>query len=188
MSSPPDLPTALLCASLPIPGVSSIKTPTQPPLAWLRTWSLTVPTPRRIALEVYQSQRIEYLRLESLVMGRIKTVADGRVAYSFARAADLERRHVSQDECDGLVDVVRSVQGVEVCLFLKESQPGCIRGNLRSKGALDVSGVAAPLEGVGTPPQLALPIRERSRRRLSAPWPQLAELVGADPASICVTL
>ena len=47
--------------------------------------------PAKISLEVYQSQRIEYLRLESLVMGRIKTVADGRVAYSYARVEDRAR-------------------------------------------------------------------------------------------------
>lgn len=144
--------------------------------------------PARIALEVYQSQRIEYLRLESLVMGRIKTVADGRVAYSFARAADLERRHVSQDECDGLVDVVRSVQGVEVCLFLKESQPGCIRGNLRSKGALDVSGVAASFGGGGHAAAAGFTYKGTIEEALERALPQLAELVGADPASICVTL
>ncbi len=64
--------------------------------------------PSRISLEVYQSQRIEYLHLESIVMGRIRTVVDGRVAFSYARAEDLEGCGVSQDECDGLVDIVRS--------------------------------------------------------------------------------
>ncbi len=105
--------------------------------------------PARISLEVYQSQRIEYLQLESIVMGRIRTVAGGRVAYSYTYASDLEICRVSSDECDGLVDVVRSVQGTEVCLFLKEIAPGEIRGNLRSKGDIDISPVAAALNGGG---------------------------------------
>ena len=40
--------------------------------------------PARVALEVYQSMRVEFLHLKSIVMGRIKTVAHGRVAYSYA--------------------------------------------------------------------------------------------------------
>ena len=56
---------------------------------------------------------------------------------------------VSSDECDGLVDVVRSVQGSEVCLFLKENEPSVIRGNLRSKSSLDISYIASAGNGGG---------------------------------------
>ena len=82
-------------------------------------------------------------------MGRICTVADGAVAYSYAYAEDLDRCGVTSDECDGLVDVVRSVQGTELCMFLKENEPGVIRGNLRSKGRRDISGIAAAHNGGG---------------------------------------
>ena len=34
--------------------------------------------------------RVEFLHLKSIVMGRIKTVAHGRVAYSYAYQSDLE--------------------------------------------------------------------------------------------------
>ena len=57
------------------------------------------------------------------------------------------RRHV--DESDGLVDVVRSVAGSEIALFLKEVPGGKVRGNLRSKGEHDISGVARALGGGG---------------------------------------
>lgn len=105
--------------------------------------------PSKIALEVYQSQRLEYLHLESVVMSRIDTRCDGRVAYSYAFAEDLESRGVKPAECDGLVDVVRQVAGTELCLFLRESAPGVVRGNLRSKGHVDISGVAVKLGGGG---------------------------------------
>lgn len=106
--------------------------------------------PARVALEVYQSMRVEFLHLKSIVMGRIKTVAHGRVAYSYAYQSDLEACGVTSDECDGLVDVVRSVMGVEVCLFLKGIEGDTkVRGNLRSKGDLDVSEIAANFGGGG---------------------------------------
>lgn len=105
--------------------------------------------PALIALEVYQSQRIEYLHLESIVMSRIETCACGRVAYSYAFASDLRECGVKPAECDGLVDIVRQVDGTELCLFLRESEPGVVRGNLRSKGKLDISGIAVELGGGG---------------------------------------
>ncbi len=140
--------------------------------------------PARISLEVYQSQRIEYLRVESLVMSRIKTFAHGRVAYSYARAEDLSDWGVSQDECDGLVDVVRSVMGVEVCLFLKEVEGGRVRGNLRSKGSLDVSGIAAVFGGGGHPAAAGFTYEGTIDDALGAAMPLLVELVGESVAGV----
>ena len=59
--------------------------------------------PAWIALNVYQSQRPEYLRLKGLVMKRLMVcpVEGGAIAYSFATHEDLERCGVSPDECDG---------------------------------------------------------------------------------------
>ena len=145
--------------------------------------------PARIAHEVYQSQRIEYLKLESIVMSRIRTVAHGRVAYSYAYASDLTQCGVSADECDGLVDVVRSVLGVEVCLFLKETDSvRAVRGNLRSKGRLDVSGVANRFGGGGHSAAAGFTYEGSIVETLHAALPMLAELVGDDPEDVTVEL
>ncbi len=143
--------------------------------------------PARIALEVYQSQRLEYLRLESLVMARIKTVASGRVAYSYATLEDLTSLHVSHDECDGLVDVVRSVMGVEVCVFLKEVEGGCVRGNLRSKGDLDVSGIAQIFGGGGHAAAAGFTYHGTIEDTMLAAVPLLVELVGGDVSQLDLT-
>lgn len=106
-------------------------------------------SPSMISLNVYQSFRLAYLHLESVVMGRIVTFDHGRIAYSYATRNDLERTGARPDECDGLIDIVRSVEGSEVALFLKELPDGKVRGNLRSKGNHDISGVARSLGGGG---------------------------------------
>ena len=106
-------------------------------------------SPSLISLNVYQSFRLAYLHLESVVMGRIVTFEHGRIAYSYATRKDLERTGALPDECDGLIDVVRSVEGSELALFLKETPDGLIRGNLRSKGDHDISGVARAFGGGG---------------------------------------
>lgn len=106
-------------------------------------------SPSMVSLNVYQSFRLAYLHLESVVMGRIVTFDHGRISYSYATRADLERTGAKPEECDGLIDVVRSVEGTEVALFLKETPDGRVRGNLRSKGDHDVSAVARAMGGGG---------------------------------------
>ena len=135
--------------------------------------------PARVALEVYQSQRLEYLHLESIVLGRIRTVADGRVAYSFATNDDLASCGVGHDECDGLIDAVRQVAGAEVCLFLKDGRtPGLVRGNLRSKADLDVSTVAARHDGGGHAAAAGFSFKGTVDEALATVLPELVALVG----------
>lgn len=106
-------------------------------------------SPSEVSLNVYQSFTLSFLHLKSAVMGRIVTFERGKVAYSYTTIADLERTGANLDESDGLVDVVRSVSGSEVALFLKEVPGGKVRGNLRSKSGRDISGVARELGGGG---------------------------------------
>lgn len=105
--------------------------------------------PSEVALRVYQSDRLSYVHLSATVMGRITTFEHGRIAYSYATSADFAATGVPIAECDGLVDLVRCVEGTEVALFLKEVPGGRVRGNLRSKSALDVSTVARAMGGGG---------------------------------------
>ncbi len=105
--------------------------------------------PAEVSLNVYQSFTIEYLRLEALVMSRIRTYFDNRLAFSYASLEDIRASGSNIDECDGLIDLVRSVYGTEVALFLRETCDGKVRGNLRSKSDLDVSGVARAMGGGG---------------------------------------
>lgn len=188
MALSPDMATALFCGIVTDTGRFQYQN--ADPAAFNAAAHLVAAgaEPARVALEVYQSQRIEYLRLESLVMGRIRLVADGRVAYSYARRADLADLGVSQDECDGLVDVVRSVLGVEVCLFLKEVEGGSVRGNLRSKGDLDVSGIAAAFHGGGHAAAAGFTYEGTLEETLAAALPMLCELVGVDGSNIEVEL
>jgi phosphoesterase RecJ-like protein len=106
-------------------------------------------SPSQISLNVYESFGLAFLHLKSLVLGRITTFEHGRIAYSYATQSDFDRTGANLDECDGLIDAVRSVEGSEIALFLKAVPGGKVRGNLRSKGPVDVSRVACRMGGGG---------------------------------------
>ncbi len=138
--------------------------------------------PSEVSLHVYQSFQLAFLHLKSAVMGRITTFSHGRIAYSYATQADLARTGASLDECDGLVDVVRSVEGSEVALFLKEVPNGEVRGNLRSKTGRDISGVARALGGGGHAAASGFTIKGDIDDALSAALPLLKDLLDQEEA------
>lgn len=137
-------------------------------------------SPAKVALEVYQSDRLNYLHLASKVMGRVSTFEHGRIAYSYATTADIEATGVSVDECDGLIDVVRCVEGAEVALFLKEVPGGMVRGNLRAKTDHDISGVARALGGGGHRAAAGFTLEGDVDHALSVTLPKLCALLDAD--------
>mgnify|MGYP001203494927 FL=1 len=139
-------------------------------------------SPAEVSLNVYQSFQLEFLHLKAAVMGRIVTFAHGKIAYSYATAADIERTGASLDECDGLVDVVRSVADSEVALFLKEVPGNLVRGNLRSKNSIDVSGVARAFGGGGHKAAAGFTIEGDIDEALSEVLPKLRCLFSDDVA------
>ena len=139
-------------------------------------------SPSDIALHVYQSDRLAYIHLCAVVMARISTFAQGRVAYSYATAADFKANEVPVAECDGLVDLVRCVDGTQVALFLKEVPGGKVRGNLRSKCGLDISGIARELGGGGHKAAAGFTVEGTIDDALSAALPKLHALFEAEGA------
>lgn len=106
-------------------------------------------SPAQIATWVYQSDTVACMHLKALVMERLALDETGRVAFSWVSRDDLERLGAAPEDCEGLIDVVRSVGGIEACAFFRERADGWVRGNLRSKGELDVAAVARRFAGGG---------------------------------------
>lgn len=133
-------------------------------------------SPSEVSLHVYQSDRLSYLHLSATVMGRITTFEQGRIAYSYATTADLEANAVPVAECDGLVDIVRRVDGCEVALFLKEVPGGKVRGNLRAKSDRDISVVAREMGGGGHPAAAGFTVEGDIDQALAVVLPKLRAL------------
>ena len=107
-------------------------------------------SPAQVAQWVYQSATIGSMHLKALAMERLALSEAGDVAYSYVTCADLERLGATPEDCDSLIDVVRTVGGVAGCVFLRERADGGVRANLRAKvDWLDVASVAARFGGGG---------------------------------------
>ncbi len=97
---------------------------------------------------VYEARSHGYLRLLGLTLQRVTQANDGHVAYSWITDADIESSRALPEETEDLVDVVRTVAGVEAVVLFKPTGDST-RVSLRAKGTFDVGRAARALGGGG---------------------------------------
>jgi phosphoesterase RecJ-like protein len=90
------------------------------------------------------------LHLHGLALQEVSLRARGKVGIIRATREMMERTGAAQEDCDGLVDYVRTLRGVRVAVSLREVEQG-IKFSLRSWGEVNVQAVAADMGGGGHP-------------------------------------
>ncbi|MGI9017708.1 MAG: DHH family phosphoesterase [Euzebya sp.] len=96
---------------------------------------------------VYESAGVGYLDLVARVTQRA-VVEPGLVA-SWVTVDDLRDTGSRENDPDGLIELLRRVEGPDVTCFLRETADGTWRSSLRSKGATDVASIAQAFGGGG---------------------------------------
>ena len=97
---------------------------------------------------LFNSKSPEQIRAEGYVATVIKTAAAGRIGYATLTLKDLERLGLTLEHFDTAIDVVRTLRGIEVALFLKETEEGVFKASMRSTG-LNVAEICAGHGGGG---------------------------------------
>ncbi|MFC4995001.1 DHH family phosphoesterase [Rubritalea tangerina] len=92
-------------------------------------------------------RRVELTRrlLNTLVMAEDGRIADWQLVY-----ATKEELQLKPEDSEGLIDMIRAIEGVEVAVFFEELKDGTIRVSMRSKNpSIDVCEVAKLFGGGG---------------------------------------
>lgn len=76
-------------------------------------------------------------------------LTDGKVIFSYVPRDDMEFFGVETSDLDGIVETLVGTYGVEVAIFLYETEPGVYKVSMRSKSSVDVSRVAQHFGGGG---------------------------------------
>lgn len=99
---------------------------------------------------LFENKTLERLRAQSAAISNMELFADGKIAvvtfpYALKAALGLE-----DDDLGALVDIPRSLCGVEVALCIRQPLPeGKFRVSARSNGAYDVADLCRKFEGGG---------------------------------------
>ncbi len=104
--------------------------------------------PVRIAQNVYYSQPESKMRLLGAALSGLHR--DGNLVWMAVSRDQMERCGAINEDTEGLVNYALSIYGIEVAVFFREqSERGCYRVSLRSKGHLNVARVAEHFGGGG---------------------------------------
>jgi len=101
----------------------------------------------RVANEIFESSPFGYLHTVGTVLGRAR-LQDG-VVWSWLDLRDLNGTRL--DEAEDMINLLRAVREAGVAVLLKETEPGRYKVSMRSRGDVDVAGVAAAFGGGGHP-------------------------------------
>lgn len=86
--------------------------------------------------------------VQKLCMDRMEFFENGKIAFTYITQEDDKRIGVEPGDHDGVVEIGRSIEGVEVSLFLYEKEKG-VKASLRSNDYVNVSEVCLIFGGGG---------------------------------------
>lgn len=101
------------------------------------------------AKRVFDTISMSKMLLMKQAMNHMQVYEDGLLAVSFLRLEDIREAGGSADDFEGMVNIGRNLEGVEVSLFAREDQPGQVKGSLRSNACIDVAAIAETIGGGG---------------------------------------
>jgi len=105
--------------------------------------------PWQVAGGLYESQELGRLQLLGLALTTLCVSSCGRCAAMYTTQAMFDQVGVGGEYADSFVNYPRSIHGVEVALFFRESDENRFKLSMRSKGTVDVGSLARELGGGG---------------------------------------
>lgn len=86
-------------------------------------------------------------KLMKIALDRLEFFCDGKIAYTYILNDDYEKVEASIGDHEGIVNIGRNIDGVEVSVLVRENNGWSI--SLRSAGKVDVCKIALTLGGAG---------------------------------------
>ncbi|MCI8519291.1 MAG: hypothetical protein HFJ51_04285 [Clostridia bacterium] len=82
------------------------------------------------------------------IMNRMEFFEDGKIAFTYITKEDEEKHQVAPGDHEGLVEIGRDIENVEVSIFLREIEDG-FKASLRSSEYVNVADVCSIFSGGG---------------------------------------
>jgi phosphoesterase RecJ-like protein len=140
--------------------------------------------PQRIHALVHSHASAARWRFFGEVLMALELVEDGRIVVLEASPEQFQRYGLVGADTEGLVDLPRSIAGVEAVALFSEVEPGKVKVSMRSTGRIAVDQIATRLGGGGHPPAAGVSLRGTRAQARERVLPELhLLLVGLAPAA-----
>lgn len=104
-------------------------------------------SPAEMTKQLFEQVPFSELRIKTLALSRMQRSANGKVVWTVVTQAMLDETGADESQLDGLAEQLRSLQGVDVAFYLRETPRG-IKLSLRGKDS-DVNRIASRFGGGG---------------------------------------
>ena len=88
--------------------------------------------------------------LRKIAMNRLEFLEEGKISFTYITKKDEEAWNAVTGEHEGIAEMARDIEGVEVAVFLRETENG-YKASLRSNNYVNVSDICLMLGGGGHP-------------------------------------
>jgi len=105
--------------------------------------------PRYVHEKIYENNSAGQVRLLSRLLESFRITDDGRIAWVRVSRDVFADTGSTPDELEGMIDHLRAIEGVEICLLFLEREIGGTKVSLRSKSVFDVNLFASKFGGGG---------------------------------------
>jgi phosphoesterase RecJ-like protein len=143
----PGIATCLYTAVLTDTGAFMFEGTNEHTFALARELVLAGADPAHCARNVYFGHSTAKMRLLGAALSNLHR--EGSQAWIWVTREQMERCQAKEEDCEGLVNYALSIQDVQVAVFFRELPDGRYRVSLRSKGELNVAGIAEKFGGGG---------------------------------------
>ncbi len=104
---------------------------------------------RNLTELVYWSRTKEEVLLSGLCLSRCRFLSKGKIVWSIVRKADFSRTRAHDEDIDAVANEMLAISGVEVAVLFRQRRSDVLRVSLRSKGKVNVAGIAERYGGGG---------------------------------------
>ncbi len=135
--------------------------------------------PQRLFAQVNSHASAARLRFFGEVLAKLDLLADGRLVVLEAGPEQFQLHGLVGADTEGLVDLPRSIAGVEAVALFSEVDPGKVKVSLRSTGRVAIDQVAARLGGGGHPHAAGVLLRGTRADARARILPELHRVIAA---------
>jgi phosphoesterase RecJ-like protein len=144
----PSMATCLYAAILSDTGAFTYSSTTANTFALVHDLAAHGANPSQIARDIYFSNPASKIRLLGIALSNLQT--EGDIAWTWVTSEDMDRIGAVAEDCEGVVNYLISIAGVESAVFLREVADATqFRLSIRSKGKIDVAQIAEHFGGGG---------------------------------------
>ncbi|MCR5260231.1 MAG: bifunctional oligoribonuclease/PAP phosphatase NrnA [Candidatus Gastranaerophilales bacterium] len=104
--------------------------------------------PSELYKKCYESKPVEMVKLSALAVNNAKFLYDNKVVYTIITLDDMKKTKALNEHTDGIVELLRQINTVDLAFLIKETEDGCAKVSFRSK-TFDVTKIASKFDGGG---------------------------------------